>query len=84
MNVHWQAKRDLSSAITSKRIDFLYQLGINAGAFGGKLMGAGGGGFLLFVCPGSKIDLRFLMAKQGLQELFFHFDMEGAKVVTNV
>lgn len=84
MHEHWMAKRNLSSGVTSSRIDYLYQLGIKNGAIGGKIMGAGGGGFLLFCCPGGKGAIRAEMEKQGLTELFFHFDMEGVKVVADL
>lgn len=84
MHEHWMAKRNLFSGVTSSRIDHLYQLGIKNGAIGGKIMGAGGGGFLLFCCPGGKGTLRAEMEKQGLTELFFHFDMEGVKVVADL
>jgi len=84
MHEHWMAKRNLSSGVSSSRIDHLYQLGIKNGALGGKIMGAGGGGFLLFCCPEDKGALRAEMERQGLTELFFHFDMEGVKVVANL
>lgn len=84
MHEHWMSKRNLSSSISSSRIDHLYQLGIKNGAIGGKIMGAGGGGFLLFCCPGDKGAIRAEMEKQGLMELFFHFDMEGVKVVADL
>ncbi len=84
MHKHWMTKRNLSSAISSSRIDQLYELGIKSGAVGGKIMGAGGGGFLLFCCPRNKNRIRLEMEKQGLTELFFHFDMEGAKVIADL
>jgi D-glycero-alpha-D-manno-heptose-7-phosphate kinase len=77
-------KRNLSSAVSSSRIDFLYELGIKNGALGGKIMGAGGGGFLLFCCHRNKNRLRLAMKNEGLTELFFHFDMEGVKVVAHL
>src|SRR3989344_805470 len=84
MHKHWMTKRNLSSAISSSRIDQLYELGIKSGAVGGKIMGAGGGGFLLFCCPRNKNRIRLAMKNEGLTELFFHFDMEGAKIVANL
>jgi len=84
MHEHWMSKRNLSSSISSSRIDHLYQLGIKNGAIGGKIMGAGGGGFLLFCCPEGKRGIRAEMERQGLMELFFHFDMEGVKVVADL
>ncbi len=84
MHTHWMTKRKLASAVTSSRIDYLYELGKKNGALGGKIMGAGGGGFLLFCCPNSKRKLREAMSQEGLTELFFNFDMEGAKVVAHI
>jgi D-glycero-alpha-D-manno-heptose-7-phosphate kinase len=84
MNQHWLAKRQLSKSISSSKIDSLYKLGIKNGALGGKIIGAGGGGFLLFSCPGDKKRLREAMQKAGLREMFFQFDMEGAKVIANI
>ncbi|OGM31462.1 hypothetical protein A2803_05330 [Candidatus Woesebacteria bacterium RIFCSPHIGHO2_01_FULL_44_21] len=84
MHKHWMTKRNLSTSISSSRIDQLYELGIKNGALGGKIMGAGGGGFLLFCCPRNKGRLRLAMKNEGLTELFFHFDMEGAKVIANL
>jgi len=83
MHEHWMAKRNLSSGVSSSRIDHLYQLGIKNGALGGKIMGAGGGGFLLFCCPEGKTQVRKAIEKEGLTELFFHFDMEGTKVIAD-
>lgn len=84
MHTHWMTKRTLSTAVTSSRIDYLYELGIKNGAIGGKIMGAGGGGFLLFCCPESPKRLRAAMEAEGLTELFFNFDMEGAKIVAHL
>lgn len=84
MHEHWLTKRGLSKAVSSSRIDHLYELGIKNGALGGKITGAGGGGFLLFCCPGDKNKIRAEMDREGLQELFFNFDTEGAKVIADV
>ncbi|MBI2593030.1 galactokinase [Candidatus Daviesbacteria bacterium] len=84
MHEHWMSKRKLSTSISSPRIDYLYELGIKNGALGGKIMGAGGGGFLIFCCPGDKEKLRVKMKKEGLSELFLNFDMEGVKVVADI
>ncbi len=83
MHEHWLAKRQLSSRVSSPRIDHLYELGLRNGATGGKIMGAGGGGFIIFCCPGNKNKVRAEMKKEGLLELFYHFDMEGTKVIAN-
>jgi len=83
MHEHWTSKRKLSASISSSRIDQLYELGIKNGALGGKIMGAGGGGFILFCCLENRNQLRTEMKKEGLAELFFHFDTEGAKVIAD-
>lgn len=83
MDEHWQHKRKLASNVSSTQIDHWYQEGKYAGALGGKIMGAGGGGFLMFCCPGDKTTLRASMAKNGLTEMFFSFDTEGVKTMVD-
>ena len=69
---------------SNAKIDAWYDLARRHGALGGKLMGAGGGGFLMFYCPASdRRQLREAMAAEGLPEMSFHFDDEGAKVLMN-
>jgi D-glycero-alpha-D-manno-heptose-7-phosphate kinase len=80
MHEHWERKRNRSSGITNTHIDSLYKLGREAGAVGGKLMGAGGGGFLLFYTE-KKQQLREAMNKAGAQEVRFRFDFEGTKIL---
>jgi len=80
MHEHWERKRLRSVGMTNPRIDNLYKLGREAGAVGGKLMGAGGGGFLLFYTE-KKQQLREAMAQAGAQELRFRFDFEGTKIL---
>lgn len=84
MDVHWQNKKRRSGKISDPRIDRWYELARDNGAVGGKLIGAGGGGFLLFYCPNShKGQLRKAMAEEGLREMPFEFDFEGAKVLVD-
>jgi D-glycero-alpha-D-manno-heptose-7-phosphate kinase len=80
MHEHWERKRHRSSGISNIHIDNLYKLGRDAGAVGGKLMGAGGGGFLLFYTE-KKQQLREAMANAGAQEVRFRFDFEGTKIL---
>jgi D-glycero-alpha-D-manno-heptose-7-phosphate kinase len=80
MHEHWEHKRKRSAGMTNSQIDEWYELGKNNGAIGGKLVGAGGGGFLLFYAEDRK-KLRQAMAKAGLDEVRFSFDFEGTKVI---
>ncbi len=83
LNTHWEYKQRLSNKVSTDKINKWYQKGITAGALGGKLIGAGGGGFLLFCCPGDKNSLRKAMEEEGLKEMFFHFDFDGVKILAN-
>lgn len=80
MHEHWQHKKRRSVNMSNPQIDEWYELGINNGAVGGKLVGAGGGGFLMFYAS-DRNKLRQTMAKAGLEEVRFRFDFEGTKVV---
>ncbi len=80
MNVHWEHKKMRSGGMSNPQIDAWYELGLKSGALGGKLIGAGGGGFLMFYCE-EKTRLRRAMKEQGLREVRFRFDFEGTKVV---
>jgi D-glycero-alpha-D-manno-heptose-7-phosphate kinase len=76
MHEHWEAKRERSPGMTNERIDDLYLLARRAGAIGGKLVGAGGGGFLLIYTPRPD-DARQAMASAGAPELRFDLDFLG-------
>ncbi len=67
--------------MSSTIIDRYYNIGIESGALGGKIVGAGGGGFLLFYCEDKKRVLREAMINAGLKELLFNFDFDGVKIV---
>ena len=84
LHLHWQAKKQRSDKMSNPDIDRWYDLGRASGALGGKLMGAGGGGFLMFYCPAEhRRQLRTAMEGEGLREMSFNFDTEGAKVLMN-
>ena len=84
MDEHWQNKKRRSAQISDARIDRWYDLAKQNGALGGKIVGAGGGGFLMLCCPnGYKAKLRRAMASEGLKEMAYDFDFEGAKVMVN-
>lgn len=80
----WQAKKRISSKISNSHIDELYEIGLRHGALGGKITGAGGGGFLLlYVEPEHQIAVRKAMADMRVQEMAFAFDFQGAQVIVN-
>jgi len=78
----WECKKQLASKITNRQIDEIYGLARRAGAIGGKITGAGGGGFLLLYCPHEKQD-DVRAALHHLRELPFHLERDGTKVIFN-
>ncbi len=78
----WELKKQLASGITNGTINALYETARKAGALGGKITGAGGGGYLLLYCPRSKQD-NVRAALRGLPELPFHLERDGTKVIFN-
>lgn len=81
MNVHWNHKKQRTKGMSNDKINLWYNAAMNNGAMGGKLIGAGGGGFLMFYASDST-KLRKAMAHEGLSEVRFRFDFEGSQVVT--
>ena len=77
----WEIKKSLANGITSPLIDHCYELGIAAGASGGKLLGAGGGGFLLFYVPETEKRKAVREALHELKEMPFELDQSGATIV---
>ena len=76
----WRLKKELSPKISDDKIDFYYALACKNGAEGGKLLGAGGSGFLMFYCkPSRQVELR--QAMKDLREFKFQFDNSGTKVI---
>lgn len=80
MHEHWEHKKRRSGGMSNPQIDEWYKIGLNNGAVGGKLVGAGGGGFLMFYAS-ERNKLRHAMASIGLEEVRFGFDFEGTKIV---
>jgi len=76
----WVLKRTLASSISNGIIDSCYQRGIDAGALGGKVLGAGGGGFLLFYCP-PRARSWFLSAMNGFRHVPFQFEFNGSRII---
>ena len=80
MKHHWEIKKKRSSQMSNPRIDEWYEYAIKNGALGGKLIGAGGGGFLMFYAE-DKVSLRRAMKKTGLREVRFRFENQGTRLV---
>ena len=80
MHEHWEHKKKRSGGMSNSQIDQWYNLALKNGAIGGKLVGAGGGGFLMFLAEDS-VRLRHAMRGAGLEEVRFRFDFDGAKTL---
>ena len=80
MHQHWEHKKKRSGGMSNQNIDAWYEAALKNGAIGGKVVGAGGGGFLMFMAHDAA-KLRSAMTKSGLQEVRFKFDFEGTKVI---
>jgi D-glycero-alpha-D-manno-heptose-7-phosphate kinase len=81
MDEHWKRKKARSSGTSNPKINDWYDLAKANGALGGKLIGAGGGGFLMFYAEEDKSKLRHAMRQAGLKEVRFRFDFEGTKLL---
>jgi D-glycero-alpha-D-manno-heptose-7-phosphate kinase len=80
MDVHWQRKKERSAIMSNEFINDWYDFAMANGALGGKLIGAGGGGFLMFYAH-DKARLRYAMRERGLTEVRFRFEPEGTKIL---
>ncbi len=80
LSAQWEHKKQRTASATNEQIDDWYTLGMRNGGLGGKLVGAGGGGFLMFYAE-DKVHLRRTMHEAGLREVRFRFDFEGTKVL---
>jgi len=80
MDVHWQRKKERSQNMSNQDINTWYDYAMANGALGGKIIGAGGGGFLMFYAK-DKTRLRHAMRERGLKEVRFRFDFEGTKIL---
>ena len=81
LHAHWTIKKGLTSKVSDEWIDEVYSIALHNGATGGKVVGAGGGGFLLTYCPKEKTRLISALKKAGIQPMWFSFEQEGAKLV---
>ena len=84
MDEHWQHKKKRSGAMSNPEIDKWYELAMRNGALGGKISGAGGGGFFLFYAEEGKKALRRAMQAEGLREMRFRLDFEGSKILMDL
>jgi len=82
MNIHWEHKKRRSAEMSNAMIDDWYNFAMENGALGGKIIGAGGGGFLMFYAA-EKTRLRHAMREKGLMEVRFRFDFEGTRIVSH-
>tara|TARA_B100000315_G_scaffold259215_1_gene314258 strand:- start:2927 stop:3916 length:990 start_codon:yes stop_codon:yes gene_type:complete len=81
LDLHWQVKKKMSNRMSSDKLDMLYDTARQAGASGGKIMGAGGGGFLMFYCPTEdiKISVQQALERYNMYEMFFKLSDDGAR-----
>jgi D-glycero-alpha-D-manno-heptose-7-phosphate kinase len=80
MDEHWQRKKERSKGMSNPEINAWYDCAMANGALGGKVIGAGGGGFLMFYAD-DKVKLRHAMREKGLTEVRFRFDFEGTRIL---
>jgi D-glycero-alpha-D-manno-heptose-7-phosphate kinase len=84
MDEHWEMKKRLSSKVADARLHRIYDIAKANGALGGKITGAGGGGFFVFYTNGRHHQLRHALLAEGLRELRYRFDTEGSKILVNL
>jgi D-glycero-alpha-D-manno-heptose-7-phosphate kinase len=80
---HWQYKKRISTKMTNPALDKIYETALESGALGGKISGAGGGGFFTFYVPGHQKEFRDKMRECGLREMRYRFDFEGTKILAD-
>lgn len=80
LDLHWQRKKERSQAMSNDHINAWYDCAMANGALGGKVIGAGGGGFLMFYAD-DKVKLRHALREKGLMEVRFRFDFEGTRIL---
>lgn len=80
---HWKYKKRISNKMSNSKFNEIYRIAKENGALGGKISGAGGGGFFLFYVEDGHTKFRETMKKLGLREMRYRFDFEGTKVLTN-
>jgi len=80
---HWEHKKKISSKMSNPEFDKIYTSALASGALGGKISGAGGGGFFTFYVPGDQRHFREVMRGFGLREMRYRFDFEGSKILAD-
>jgi len=83
LDQHWQYKKRISAKMSNGRFDEIYDIAKQNGALGGKISGAGGGGFFVFYVEKHQTRFRDKMKELGLREMRYRFDFEGTKVLVN-
>jgi len=84
LHLNWKHKKLLARGISNKQIEKIYRIAINSGALGGKISGAGGGGFMLFYCPGnSKFEVIDRLKKIGVEYQRYNFQNNGLETWTS-
>lgn len=80
---HWEHKKKISGKMSNPSLDKIYSVALENGALGGKISGAGGGGFFTFYVPGHQNEFRKKMRECGLREMRYRFDFEGTKILAD-
>jgi len=83
LNATWTLKKKLASKISNEKVDFIYNKGLKLGATGGKLLGAGGNGFLLFQHLGNSEEFIYRMNEIGVRHMPFKFETQGTRIIFN-
>jgi len=81
MNIHWELKKSIAKSMSNSKIDEWYALAMANGALGGKIIGAGGGGFMVFYVDKNHDNFKGIMEKQGLVYVPFKFDFDGSRII---
>jgi D-glycero-alpha-D-manno-heptose-7-phosphate kinase len=84
LDEHWRVKKKLSTKVSDPFIDECYEIAKKKGAIGGKIMGAGGGGFFMFYVKSHRLEVTEALKAKGLKPTFFNFDFDGVKTLVNV
>ncbi|MBU2575473.1 galactokinase [Patescibacteria group bacterium] len=81
LDKHWQVKKEMSSMMSNEWLNEVYEVAKHAGALGGKIMGAGGGGYFMFYCPTkvAKESVRHALQRFNMREMDIHIDEQGAR-----